>query len=225
MRFLKMMTMVVLMIFSVISWSHVGSGALLANWELRPRGTQNILRDIFNGICIGFLGVSGFETTPTFIEMISIDHYPSVINTLIYSVTLLNAPLMLLVYALLPSSEILSGANVLSLLAEKVGGGWLRTWLVVDAMLILCGGVATGVYTACGLLKTLAEDGVLPNVFLRRLPLTGELAVIPLFFLVACIALYGTATFNLATLSAVYSMAVLVVLLSVSAYPFPRTKC
>jgi hypothetical protein len=206
-----------LMVFAIISWSHVGSGALLANWGLRPRGTRIILRDIFNGICIGFLGVSGFECTPMFIEMISIDNYPSVINTLIYSVTLLNAPLMLLVYALLPSSEILGGDNVLSLLAEKVAGRWMRTWLVVDAMLILCGGIVTGLFTACGLLKTLAEDGVLPTVFLRRLPFTGELAVIPPVFLVACIALYCTAAFNLSTLSSVYSMAVLVVMLFVRA--------
>ncbi|KIM22963.1 hypothetical protein M408DRAFT_269399 [Serendipita vermifera MAFF 305830] len=211
--FFHMTTMAILMVFSGISWGRMGSATLLANWELRPTSAGSILRDIFNGICIGFLGVSGFECTPTYIEMFDIKKYPSVINTLIYSVILLNAPLMLLVYANLSSSEILSGSNVLSLLAELTAGRWLRTLLVVDAMLVLCGTIVTGIFTACGLLRTLAQDGILPPVFLREMPLTGQLFVPPVFFLLTCIALYATSAFQLSVISSVFSVTMLTVLL------------
>ena len=208
--------MLILMVFSAISWVHMGSNTLKANWELRPIDAQSILRDVFNGVCIGFLGVSGFECTPAYIEMIDIKKYPAVISTLIYSVLLLNAPLMLLVYANLPSSEILYGANILSLLAELVAGRWLRTLLVVDAMLVLCGTVVTGIFTACGLLKTLAQDGILPQFFLREMPFTGQLFIPPAFFLLSCIVLYATSAFQLSIISSVFSVTVLTVLLLVS---------
>lgn len=64
---------------------------------------------------------------------------------------------MLLVYAILPGNEILSGANVLSIMGERVGGRWLRVMVVVDAMLVLAGGVLTGIFTVCGLLERLAR--------------------------------------------------------------------
>ena len=210
------MTMVTLVIFSGISWARLGSGILMANWQLRPREPLAILRDIFNGICIGFLGVSGFECTPTYIELMSLDKYPSAIDMIIYAVLFLNAPLMLLVYAHFSSSEIILGSNILSQLAEMVAGRWLRILLVVDAMLVLCGGVVTGIFTAGGILKTLALDGVLPTFFLREMRLTRQLFVPPTFFFLACVALYATAAFQLSILSPVYSVAVLVVLLLVS---------
>jgi amino acid transporter len=218
-----MVTMVILMVFSGISWARLGSATLIANWQLRPTSSLSILRDIFNGICIGFLGVSGFECTPAYIELMKLDKYPSVINILIYSVLFLNAPLMLLVYAHFSSSEIILGSNILSLLAEAVAGHWLRTLLVVDAMLVLCGGVVTGIFTAGGLLKTLALDGVLPRFFLREMPLTGQLFVPPAFFFLACVALYSTAAFQLPILSSVYSVTVLVVLLLVSRRTIPSS--
>jgi amino acid transporter len=210
--------MAILMVFSAVSWAHMGSATLKANWELRPTSAQSLLRDVFNGACIGFLGVSGFECTPAYIEMIDIKKYPSVINSLIYSVILLNAPLMLLVCANLPLSEIRHGANILSLLAELVAGRWLRILLVVDAMLVLCGTIVTGIFTACSLLKTLAQDGVLPQYFLLEMPFTGQLFVPPAFFLFSCILLYVTSAFQLSILSSVFSVTVLTVLLLVSGH-------
>jgi amino acid transporter len=203
------------MIVSAIAWAHTGSDVLRANWAERPASWHAILRDIFYGVCIGFLGVSGFETTPSYIELVSLDKYPSVIRNLICAVTLLNGPLILLVYAHIPSLEIKTGTNILSRLADKVAGRWLRTLLVVDAMLVLCGGIVTGLFTACGLLKRLAEDGVLPNFFLRQVPITKELLIAPIFFLLACIAMYASSGFNLTILSSIFSVTLLTVLLLV----------
>lgn len=72
---------------------------------------------------------------------------------------------MLFVLAHVPLPTVLGGANVLSVLAEtvrtsiiigcveymslvwctaQVAGRWLRIWVVVDAVITLCGGVLTG---------------------------------------------------------------------------------
>jgi hypothetical protein len=69
----------------------------------------------------------------------------------------LNAPLMLLVYALLPSQTILSGANVLSVLAEVAVGRSMRIVVVVDCLLVLSGGVFAGIVTGCRLIESLSR--------------------------------------------------------------------
>ena len=74
---------------------------------------------------------------------------------------------MLLLFANLPTATILSGANVLSVLAEDVAGTWLRILIVIDAVLVLGGGVLTGFYTVCGLVDRLTRyQSPLPYSFL-----------------------------------------------------------
>lgn len=211
--FIHAVTMIVLMLVSCTAWAKRGSATLLVNWSQRPTSPSQIIHDLFFGASIGYLGVSGFETIPSYVEMVAPQHYSTVISTIISSVTLLNGPLMLLVYALLPSDQILHGTNILSVLSGEVGGHWLRTLLVVDAMLVLCGGMATGIFTACNLMTTLTHDGVLPKFALRPMPLTGQPFLTPIFFLLACIVMYATAAFRLATMSSIFSVTVLTVLL------------
>ena len=69
----------------------------------------------------------------------------------------LNAPLILLIYAVLPAETILRETNILSILAENVVGRWLRIVLVVDCILVLSGGVVDGICSACALLERLAR--------------------------------------------------------------------
>ncbi|KAJ7591514.1 amino acid permease-domain-containing protein [Mycena floridula] len=210
---IHVITMVVLMIFGVISWVQNGSEVLKDNWKLRPTGGLPVIRAIFDGICIGFLGLTGFECTPGYIEVIAERKYSSVLRNMLVSALLLNAPLMLIVYAQLPEQDILSGSNILSLLAERVAGKWLRYLLVVDAGLVLCGGILAGLFTATGLLETLSRGGVIPAVFHKAVPATGGLAAAAALFLVSCVALFATSAGKLATLSGVFSVSFLVVML------------
>ena len=64
---------------------------------------------------------------------------------------------MLLVYAVLPDHSINAGANILSILADAVGGRWLRILVVVDCVLVLAGGVIDGICSGCALLDRLAK--------------------------------------------------------------------
>lgn len=101
----------------------------------------------------------GFEMTPTYIQHIRPESYDTTVTTGIITVTVLNAPLMLMVYALLPSDTILSGGNVLSLLAEKVAGKWLRYLVIIDCVLVVGGGcVLAGLIGITGMLQMLARS-------------------------------------------------------------------
>lgn len=114
----------------------------------------------------------------SFIQSINPRVYSSVIRNLLYGAILLNVPLLLLSFALLPSSLILSSTNILSLLASACfpagSTPWLRYLVVADAAIVLCGGVLCGGVSCCGLLEGLARDGVLPRrIFGKRWQRTG----------------------------------------------------
>lgn len=212
---MQIVTMVVLIIMSIIAWAKHGNATLQDNWNTRPSSSAHVTRAIFNGICIAFLGVTGFECTPAYIETIGKKDYGSVLRNILWSALLLNAPLMLLVYVHLPAQDILSGANVLSLLSEAVAGKWLRILIVVDACIVLSGGILAGLFTGSGLLEQLAHDGVLPEMFLKRLSANGGPVFTVLFFFLASLVMYASSAFKLTTISSVFSVTFLAVMLLV----------
>lgn len=172
--------MAALMIASIVAWGRNGSSVLVSNWAQRPIGGTAIARSIFNGVCLAFLGSTGIlllfnspyhinqflcaasypgiECTPSYIENIHPTAYSPVIRNLLYGALILNAPLMLFVFAILPQETILSGANVLSVLADHVVGKWFRIVIVVDCIFVLAGGVLTGLFTVCGLVDRLSRS-------------------------------------------------------------------
>ncbi|KAF8527404.1 amino acid permease-domain-containing protein [Hysterangium stoloniferum] len=203
---IHMTMMLVLMLASVVAWSRRGSHVLISNWDLRPRGMSATAKAIFNGICVGFLGVTGFETTPTYIEAIDKESYSSVLRNVLICNLALNAPLMICVFAILPMQSILGGANILSVLAESVAGRWLRILIVTDSVLVLSGGVIDGICAACALLERLAKDGVFSKLLLRTMPGTGSPYIGIAFAFVLNILLYAASAFDLSTISSVFTI-------------------
>ncbi|EJU05049.1 hypothetical protein DACRYDRAFT_114337 [Dacryopinax primogenitus] len=206
------LVMLALMLAALIHWARTDSSLLAYNYTFHPPTLSQTLRTIFNGICIGFLGVTGFECTPTYIESLRPGVFPHVLRNLIVAVTLLNAPLMLLVLACMPMEQITGGTNVLSLLAERVAGRWLRIVVVVDAVAVLLGGVLAGIVMLCGLVDRLAHDHTLPALFLRRLPLTQSEYPSILFSLLLSLILYASCGFQLDLLSSMFAIAFLFLL-------------
>jgi amino acid transporter len=111
---------------------------------------------------------------------------------------------------------------------SQAAGQWLRIWIVVDAIIVLCGGVLTGGYcprcswdpmscvshwdrtgilSACELLHQLSLDRVIPRVFLKTLPRTGAPYVSVLTFIVFSGVLYASARVSLAVVSKMYVVA------------------
>jgi hypothetical protein len=72
----------------------------------------------------------------------------------------LNAPTAFLVTVLVPVAVVQeNAASAISLLAEYATPGqeWLKMWVMVDAVIVLCAGVLTGMIGAVGLVSRLAR--------------------------------------------------------------------
>ncbi|KAF8902544.1 AAAP amino acid permease [Gymnopilus junonius] len=214
---LHLVSMATLIIASCIHWGNIGSGQLKANWELGRLTTgispSSVARQIYYGICLGMLGLTGFECKyPSYVSRIKPGKFPLVLRNLHIPAIILNTVVMLLVLGLIPLDTILGGANVLSVLAEVSAGRWLRTWIVVDAIVVLCGGVLTGILAASELLEQLALHRVIPQLFLRLLPKTGSPYVSVLSFMAFCALLYATAGASLTIISDMFSLVWLTVM-------------
>ncbi|EGO26780.1 hypothetical protein SERLADRAFT_447894 [Serpula lacrymans var. lacrymans S7.9] len=210
---LHLVTMAVLLIASAVQWGRVGSSLLKENWASgQAPSSSAIARDIFNGICIGMLGLTGFECAPAYIAKIRPGRYPYVLRNLHISSIILNAGTMLLVLALVPLDVILNGTNVLSILAQTVLGRWLRIWVVVDAVVVLCGGVLTGILSASELLEQLSRDRVLPQMFLKTMPFTHSPYLAVLLFSGFSAIMYASTGAQLSIISKMFSLVWLTVM-------------
>ncbi|KAH9474571.1 hypothetical protein JR316_0013033 [Psilocybe cubensis] len=170
------LTMLVLAITACVHWASIGTAQLRANWALgggpgEGRSAGAIAKQVYYGVCLGMLGLTGFECTPSYVSRIKPGRFPRVLRNLHLPSIVLSTTMMLLVLAILPMDVALRGENVLSVLAEVSGGRWLRLWIVVDAVIVLCGGVLTGILAASELLTQLAQHRVLPSFFLLPLRL------------------------------------------------------
>ena len=134
--------MTMLIIVSSVHWGQTGVAQLKANWEhgrtTTDTSASSVARQIYYGICLGMLGLTGFECkpeqpflnlclvsnnfpgTPSYISRIKPGKFPLVLRNLHIPAIILNSTIMLLLLAVVPLDVILSGANVLSVLAQTV---------------------------------------------------------------------------------------------------------
>ncbi|KAJ7652948.1 AAAP amino acid permease [Mycena rosella] len=206
-------TMVALGLAGSVHWAQSGNAQLRRNWTegQAPTGAA-IARQLFNGFCLGMLGLTGIECSPSYIGRMKPGRFPSVLRNLHLPAIILNTLMLTLVLATVPLETVLAGANVLSVLAETAAGSWLRTWIVVDAAVVLCGGVLTGILSACELFAQLAHDRIVPQAFLKLLPLSGAPYISVFTFTVINAVLYASAGANLAIVSKMFSLVWLTVM-------------
>ncbi|KAI6165303.1 amino acid permease-domain-containing protein [Pisolithus thermaeus] len=208
-----LLTMITLVICSVVTWASLGPSQLKVNWAVgRAETPMGVLRHIFYGGCVSMLGLTGFECAPAYAAKMRPGSYPSVLRNLHWSALVFNTTISLLVLALIPLDAESQG-NVLSVLADKVAGRWLRIWVAIDAVVVLCAGVLTGVLSACELLCELSHDRVLPRTFRAPLPLTGAPYISVLCFMGLSIAIYASTGANLTIISEIFSVAWLAVMM------------
>ncbi|KAI0083586.1 amino acid permease-domain-containing protein [Irpex rosettiformis] len=205
---MHLMTMIALFVASAVAWGRQGNSQISHNWHegMQTLSVNDIARQIFNGICIGILGLTGFECIPSYASNIKHGCYPKVLRNLHYPAIVVDVVAMLLVLALVPLNTVLSGGNVLSILAETAAGRWLRIITVVDAVIVLCGGVLNGILSACELFERLARDRLLPQLFRRRIPITRAPAYSIFAFFVFSFALYAIPGANLSIVSKMFSL-------------------
>ncbi|KAF7440164.1 hypothetical protein PC9H_000508 [Pleurotus ostreatus] len=212
------LTMIVLMIAAAVHWAHTGNEMLRDNWNAgKASSSSGMAHQIFNGVCLGVLGLTGFETTPSYLAKMKTNVFPLVLRNLHYPAILFNVILMTSILAIIRLPDITSGANILSLLADKVGGPWLRIWIVVDAMVVLCGGVLAGFVSSCQLFEQLALDRILPQFYLRTMRITSSPYISIFTCASLCALLYASAAADLSLLSKMFSFTFLC---TMATFPF-----
>lgn len=72
-----------------------------------------------------------------YISSIRPEAYPKVLRNLVIGAIIVNVPILLLTYAVLPRESIMSGANILSLVGERAAGSWLRIVIVIDSAVVV----------------------------------------------------------------------------------------
>jgi hypothetical protein len=84
--------------------------------------------------------------------------------------------------------------------------------VVVDAVVVLCAGVLTGILSACELLVKLSCDRILPRVFLATVPATGAPYVTVFSFIAFSALIYASTGANLIVVSQMFTMVWLAVM-------------
>ncbi|KAG0165359.1 hypothetical protein DFQ30_008560 [Apophysomyces sp. BC1015] len=177
---LHILTMSVLIISSIIAWAKQGNSVLVQNWQQPIPEGMNPWRMVFQGFCIGLLGVTGIESAENYIEDLKPNTFPKVMNNMYGLLLMLNTPMTLLVTALVPMSLVPdNAATIISVLGQHATGGsrWLRMWIMIDAVIVLCAGVLTGLVGATGLVQRLASITLYSIVGGNTTSLSGVFAV------------------------------------------------
>ncbi|KAI8893869.1 amino acid permease-domain-containing protein [Globomyces pollinis-pini] len=215
---LHSVTMVILMICSVVKWVSIGNIQLSKNWDFQMMTTSDyqIPTHIFRGVCLGLLGVTGFESAENYVEDLQPGVFTLVMRNMWWLSTLLNAPLTLLALAIMPMDVIKSSsANVLSLMGDFALSGtntWLGYLVSVDAVLVLCAGILSGFIGVAGLIEKMARDRVLPAFVLIKNPITKTESVITVGFLIFCVSLFMIVKGDIISLSGMFAVCFLSVM-------------
>ncbi|CAG8470656.1 9644_t:CDS:2 [Paraglomus occultum] len=201
----------ILMVAGVVRWISIGNGVLSANWNENP--SENVASEIFYGVCIGLLGITGYEHSSDYIEDQKPGVFPKTMRNMWVNVSLINAPLTLITLAIMPLGVINEHPeDIISVLGEYAAGSWLRILVTVDAAIVLGAGVLTGIIGVNGLVERMASDQILPQFFLIRNSITGTKHFIILGFLVCCVVLYAVLDGDVTSLAGVFAVSFLSVL-------------
>ena len=172
-----------------------------ANWALPAPG--GMTKALFFGFSAALLGISGFESSANFIEEQKPGVFPKTLRNMWIAVAVFNPMISVLSMGLIPLGELHEHktdllAHMGSLTGSVFGqmtGTILKTWVSVDAVLVLSGAVLTSYVGVTGLVRRMSLDRCLPQVLLQenRWRNTNHWIIIA-FFALCCAILWITRT-------------------------------
>jgi hypothetical protein len=189
---------------------------LVYNW-VYTTPAMGIGGAIFFGYSSALLGISGFESSSNYVENQKPGVFPKTLRNMWVAVTFINPSIALLAQCLLPVDVIAGQAEegaLLSLMADRAAGNWLKVWIVIDATLVLVGAVITGFVGFTGLVHRMTVDRCLPQGFLvqNECRQTRHYIIGFYWFLTSALVLYTWG--NVEVLAGVYTVAFLSVMFS-----------
>eukprot|EP00756_Hemistasia_phaeocysticola_P003297 Hpha_TRINITY_DN12170_c0_g1::TRINITY_DN12170_c0_g1_i1::g.81964::m.81964 len=172
-----------------------------------PHGNYGL--DLFYGFSAALLGITGFESSSNYIEEQKPGVFPKTLRNMWVIVLLINPAIVLLSIGVMPLTQVVEAADYsMAKLAEITVGPGMRTFLVIDATLVLAGAVLTAYVGVGGLLRRMALDAILPSFFLHKNECRGTDHVTIITFCILCCSLRLLVS-NMDTLGGVYSIAFL----------------
>lgn len=178
--------------------------------------------NFLQGFAAAFLGITGFESAAQIVEQLKSPTWKTLKQVYLAVVILvaITAPITsYLCMILLDDAQLkLYSNSLLSGLAYVEGGTPLLMLLVVDAALTLFAAVNTAYVGCIGLCTTMAKQGNLPGIFLRRwahkVPMFQGYPYVVLAFMVITILMIVVLPGQVENLGQVYGMAFLAVMMS-----------
>ena len=170
-----------------------------ANWAHEPPH-GSIALALFFGFAAGLLGISGFESSANFIEEQKKGVFAKTLRNMWFAVAFFNPVISLLAMCVMPLGSALDASgegprsDFLAHMAQITAGDWLRWMVSIDAVLVLSGAVLTAYVGVTGLMRRMALDRCLPQMFLKQNKLRGtnHFIIIGFFFLCLSIVLLSS---------------------------------
>ena len=174
------------------------------------------------GFSAAFLGITGFESAAQIVETLERPALLTVrklYKAVIILVSVTAPVVSLMCLTILTPEEVDGNINyLLSGLAEKIGGRFLLTLIVIDATLTLFSATNTAFIGFIGLAATMAKNGNLPQICLKRLshiiPSLQGYPVIVLSFTVIVMVISSMVAGEVDIAAKVYEVAFLGVMVS-----------
>ncbi len=125
------------------------------------------------GFSAAFLGITGFESAAQIVENLerpTLNTVRKLYKAVIILVSVTAPVISILCLTILTPEEVQQNLHyLLSGLSKKIGGSFLLFLIVIDATLTLFAATNTAFVGLIGLATTMAKQGNLPQVFLKRL--------------------------------------------------------
>ncbi len=208
--FFHIVTLTVLCIAGIITIIRDPS-LLSANWGEPPPG--GLSHALFYGFAAAMLGISGFESSANFIEEQKPGVFPKTLRNMWLAVATFNPLISLLSLGLLPLVVITTvPPDMLAQMGDVAMGPVLRTWVSVDAVLVLSGAVLTSYVGVTGLVRRMSLDRCLPQVLLRENELRKTNHWIIIGFCAVCCSILAATAGDVEVLAGVYTISFLCVM-------------
>ena len=206
-------------IYILFHWSEINFSKF-ADFSAYPR--QLTWATLAYGFSAAFLGITGFESAAQIVETLERPVLLTVrrlYKVVIIMVSVTAPVISFMCLTILTPEEVTGNIDyLLSGLAEKIGGRFLLIIIVIDATLTLFAATNTAFIGFIGLATTMAKNGNLPQVCLKRLshiipPLQGyPIIVFSFMFIVMAISSMVAGEVDIA--AKVYEVAFLGVMVS-----------
>eukprot|EP00977_Amphora_coffeiformis_P017158 scaffold5479_cov199-Amphora_coffeaeformis.AAC.97 len=189
---------------------------------------------LFYGFASAMLGVSGFETSSQFVEEQAPGVFPKTLRNMWWGIMVFNPLLSLISFSALTLEEIVEHHDTVLARTADVVGNWIQqdvlgiavdddssnvgfgrilsTIVSIDAFVVLAAALLTGYIGINGLIRRMAMDRCLPQIFLLKNPWTNTDSVILVSFFVLCLSQVVILKSNVEALGGVYCYAFLTVM-------------